>query len=169
MSFLSNLFTQNIKTGKDIPAIMPKGALDQINNGILPTIHTDNIILTSNEKCHFSERAIMVTEKIMKRTQGRSNGFNIRLMKGVTYRTGRYSGKPVEERSIECHKGLIYVTNKRIIFISDVNGFDKKYRYLTACVPYADGVKLQFGKTTYTLLVPDGNVLSRIIVMVNNE
>jgi hypothetical protein len=90
-------------------------------------------------------------------------------MKWVTYRTGRYSGKPVEERSIEYHKGLIYVTNKRIIFISDVNGFDKKYRYLTACVPYADGVKLQFGKTTYTLLVPDGNVLSRIIVMVNNE
>lgn len=168
MKFFSDLFSNNNQTNAKIPAIMPQGAIDQINQGIIPNMRTNKIILTQDETCHFAERAILITEKTKKRIEGRSKGMSIRLCKGVTYRTGKHNGIPVEEVIVEKNKGLIYVTNKRIIFISDKNAFDKKYKYLSACIPYADGIKLQFGNNTFTLNVPDGNALSKVICMINN-
>lgn len=168
MGFFSELFPNAVPINDNIPAIMPQGAINQINNGIIPTMHTDKIMLVKGEACHFADRAIMMTEKVTRHFEGKSNGVSVRLCKGVTYRTGRSKGTPVEEITIEKTKGLIYVTNKRIIFVADKNAFDKKYRYLTAVVPYTDGIKFQFGSKTYALLVPDGNALGNIINLINN-
>lgn len=170
MGFFSDLFaTDNTNNNDDyIPAIMPAGAIDQISRGILPTMKTDNIILSSGEECHFAERAILVKEKITKRYEGRSNGVSIRLSKHVTYRTGKNKGRPVEEVTQEKIKGLVYVTNKRIIFMADKNAFDKKYSSLTGCAPFSNAVKLQFGTKTYTLMVPDGGAIGNVITMIGN-
>lgn len=47
MGFFSDLFFAPQPSGADhIPAIMPAGAIDQINRGILPTMNTDKIMLT---------------------------------------------------------------------------------------------------------------------------
>lgn len=168
MKAFSNIFASQNQINEKIPPIMPQGAVQQINQGIIPTMRTNKIILTKGETCHFVERAILVTEKVKKRMDGRSRGMSIRICKGLTYRVGKHQGTPVEEVIVERNKGLIYVTNKRVIFISDKNAFDKKYKYLSACIPYADGVKLQFGNNIFTLMVPDGNTLNKVIAMVNN-
>ena len=89
MGLLSNLFGGNKQSDENIPAIMPAGAIDQIRRGILPSMNTNQLMLTSGEVCHFSERAIRVTEKKSKHYEGGSNGVSIRIAKGVTYRTGR--------------------------------------------------------------------------------
>ena len=170
MGFFSDLFAGNNADNDDhIPAIMPAGAIDQINRGILPTMKTDNIILSKGEECHFAERAILVKEKVSKRYEGRSNGVSIRLSKHVTYRTGQNKGKPVEEITQEKTKGLVYVTNKRIIFMADKNAFDKKYSSLTGCAPFSNAIKLQFGTKTFTLMVPDGGAISSVITMIGNS
>lgn len=168
MKFLSDLFSNNNQISEKIPAIMPPGAINQIKQGIIPNMRTNKIILTQGETCHFAERAILITEKTKKRMEGRSKGMSIRVCKGITYRIGKHNGIPLEEVTIERNKGLIYVTNKRIIFISDKNAFDKKYKYLSACIPYEDGIKLQFGNNTFTLVIPDGNALGKLISMLNN-
>ena len=80
---------------------MPPGALDQIRQGIIPTMRTDRIMLTQGEVCHFSERAILMTEKTQKRYVGNSSGFSFRVCKGVTYRTGQRRGRPIEETYTE--------------------------------------------------------------------
>lgn len=67
MGLFSDLFSQNNSADEHIPAIMPPGALDQIRQGIIPTMRTDRIMLTQGEVCHFSERAILMTEKTQKR------------------------------------------------------------------------------------------------------
>lgn len=170
MGFFNDLFAPNNANSNDdnIPAIMPDGAIAQIHRGILPVMKTDNIILTKGEECHFAERAILVKEKVTKRYEGRSNGVSIRLSKHVTYRTGQNRGKPVEEVTQEKTKGLVYVTNKRIIFMADKNAFDKKYSTLTGCTPFSNAVKLQFGTKTFTLMVPDGGAIGNVITMIGN-
>lgn len=117
--------------------------------------------------CHFSERSIRVTEKKSKHYEGGSKGVSIRIAKGVTYRTGKHKGVPVEDISYVKTKGLLYITNKRIVFVSDGQAFEKKFNTLTACVPYLNAIKLQFGNTTITLTVSDGNAVNMVITMIN--
>lgn len=170
MGFFSDLFSTPQSGGLDnIPAIMPAGAIDQINRGILPTMNTDKIMLTKGEECHFAERCILITEKVSKHYEGRHNGYSVKLTKHVTYRTGKSRGTPVEDITQERTKGLFYITDKRVIFVADKNAFDKKLSSLTACVPYSNALKLQFGTKTYTLMVPDGGAMSNTINMINNS
>lgn len=165
MGFFSDLFSPSQPSRPDnIPAIMPAGAIDQINRGILPTMNTDKIMLTKGEECHFAERCILIAEKVSKHYEGRHNGYSVKLTKHVTYRTGKSRGTPVEDVTQEKTKGLVYITDKRVIFVAD-----KKLSSLTACVPYANALKLQFGTKTYTLMVPDGGAMSNTINMINNS
>lgn len=167
MGLFSDIFSPNTPADESIPAIMPPGALDQIRHGIVPTIRTDRIMLAQGEICHFSERAILMTEKTQKRYVGSSSGFSFRVCKGVTYRTGQRRGTPVEESYTEKSKGLLYITNKRIIFVSDKNAFDKKLKNLTAVTPYSNAVQFQFSSKTYTALVPDGGIINILISQIN--
>ena len=169
MGLFSDLFSQNNSADEKIPAIMPAGALEQIRQGIIPTMRTDRIMLSDGEECHFSERAIIVTEKKRRRYVGRSNGFSFRVCRGVTYRTGQNRGTPIEETYTEKNKGLLYVTNKRIIFVSDKNAFDKKLKSLTAITPYSNAVQFQFSSKTYTVMVPDGGIINSLISLINKS
>ena len=169
MGLFSDLFSQNNSADENIPAIMPAGALDQIRQGIIPNMRTDRIMLSDGEVCHFSERAIIVTEKTRKRYVGRSNCFSFRVCRGVTYRTGQNRGTPIEETYTEKNKGLLYVTNKRIIFVSDKNAFDKKLKSLTAITPYSNAVQFQFSSKTYTVMVPDGGIINSLISLINKS
>ena len=170
MGFFSGLFGNNNRDDDEtIPAIMPTGAIDQIQRGILPTMNTNQLMMTSGEICHFVERAIRVTEKITKHYEGGSQGVSIRIMKGVTYRTRKHKGVPLEDISYIKTKGLLYVTNKRIVFVSDGQGFEKKFKALTACVPYSNAIKLQFGNTTITLMLPDGNAVNMVISLIGQN
>lgn len=167
MGLFSDLFSQNNSADARIPAIMPSGALAQIRQGIIPTMRTDRIMLTQGENCHFSERAILLTEKTRKRYVGNSSGFSFRVCKGVTYRTGQQRGHPIEETYTEKNKGLLYITDKRIIFVSSKNAFDKKLKSLTAVTPYTNAVQFQFSSKTYTVLVPDGGIVADLISLLN--
>lgn len=169
MGLLSNLFGGGNQADDNIPAFMPAGAIDQIRRGVLPTMNTNQLMLTNGEVCHFSERAIRVTEKKSKHYEGGSHGVSVRIAKGVTYRTGRHKGVPVEDITYVKTKGLLYITNKRIVFVSDEQAFEKKFKTLTACVPYSNAIKLQFGNTTITLMVPDGNVANMVISLISQE
>ena len=160
MGLLSNIFEDE---NENIPAMMPNGVIDQIQSGVLPTIGTSQLMLTKNEKCHYVERAIRVIEKRTKHYEGGSQGVSIRIAKGVTYRTGKYKGKPVEDVFYIKTKGLLYVTDKRIVFVSEDQGFEKKLKSLTACFPYTNAIKFQFGNTTITLMVPDGSIVNQVI------
>ena len=46
--------------------------------------------------------------------------------------------KPIEHSELVQYRGILYVTNQRIVFQSSEKGFDKEYRYLTAITPYDD-------------------------------
>lgn len=167
MNYISDFLPQHKAEIEQVPAIMPSGALVQIRQGILPSIRTNRIMLAPNEICHFSERAILLTEKVQKRYVGSSSSISLRICKGVTYRTGQKRA-PVEETYTEKNKGFLYVTSKRIIFVSDKNAFEKALNKLTSVTPYSNAVKFQFSSKTYTMLVPDGVVINILVSLLNN-
>lgn len=47
----------------DLTSIFPKQAAQKIQNGLLPTIQIDKLILGQNEICHFADIGAIITEK----------------------------------------------------------------------------------------------------------
>ncbi len=145
-------------------SIFPKQAIQKIQNGNLPTIQADKLILTQNEICHFVDVGAVITEK--NRYHSIRTGGSYRMGKGYTAHMGQSQTVPVKEP--EYTKGVFYITNKRIIFAARKNGFDKKISQLTSITPYSNATQLQFGSKTCTVLLPDGNVANTALNLLLN-
>lgn len=89
------------------------------------------------------------------------------IFKGDRVYFGGGTSSPIEEIVTEQFKGILYVTNHRVIFVNKNNGFDKTFKNLSAVTPYSNAIELQFGSTTYSLLVPDGVLLNDVFKLVN--
>lgn len=140
-------------------SFFPSAAADMILHGKLLTIQTDKLILASGEVCHFVDIAAAITEK--QRRQSIHAGSSYRIGKGFTMHSGRSESVPVSEPTYT--KGVLYITNQRIVFTASKNGFDKRLKALTAVTPYSNGVALQYGSKTYTLLSPNGEIIKRTL------
>lgn len=145
-----------------IQSIYPRGAILKLQSGVLPTIQTDKLVLGIGEICHYVDRAIIVTEKKCRQSQHQGGSF--RIFSGAYYHTGGTVSKPFTET--ELTNGIFYITNKRTIFVSRKNGFDKEIAKLTAITPYSDGIELQYGNKTYRLIVPDGDVPKHVLDLI---
>ena len=66
-------------------------------------------------------------------------------------------------------RGILYITNQRIIFVGESEGFDKKVSDLIALSPYLNCVELQFSKQTYKIFVPDGNITNNVLRLIENR
>jgi len=146
-----------------IPSILPAAAKACIARSILPQINTNTIMLSAGEAVHFLERAILYTEKTVTQSNRQASGMSFRVMKGMTYHTGRGQTTPTQKTVAEQTKGTLYITSGRIVFAAKQNGFEKKLKSLTTVTPYADAIQLQFGGTSYSLLLPDGNLAFAVI------
>lgn len=132
-------------------SIFPAAAASRIHSGSLPTIQADKIILGSGEVCHFVDVGAAYTEKT--RRQSVHVGGSYHIMKGYTAHLGQSQSVPVSEPHFT--KGVLYITNQRVIFVAHEHGFDKKLKALTAVTPYSDGIALQFGSKSHMILLPD--------------
>ena len=85
-------------TGKNTnsKSLMSTETLNMIKNGQLPTIIGTNINLANDEVCHYADIGYTFKDKtITTGYTGKSSGISIRLMKGLTYRTGGSGGKAI--------------------------------------------------------------------------
>lgn len=140
-------------------SIFPPAAAQRIRSGKLPVIQADKIILESNEICHYVDVAVLLTVK--KRYRSSRAGGSYRISKGFTFHLGNSETVPLTEP--EYTKGILYVTNHRIIFVANWYGFDQKLKKLTAITPYSDALSLQFGGKSYALLLPDPDTANQAI------
>lgn len=141
-------------------SIYPIAAKEEVLKGNLPQINTSSLLLRKGEYCIYLDKAILndyVKKKIYSRIGGSSPG----LFKGHRINYGRT--KPREYTEIEQHKGILYITNKRIIFQGNGKCFDKQHKYLSAIEPYSNAVVLQYGEKNFELVVPDGSIVNEIV------
>lgn len=166
MGFFDWLFGQPQPQIPTVNSILPRVVIDEIQQGRLPHINADKLFVKRGEICHYADRAIMMVEKKSKTYQTKNYGASTPgLFKGTRYHRGRAITSAEEIIETEQHQGVLYITNKRIIFTSKSVGFDKQYRYLSAVKPYLNGIELQYGSTIYSLIVPDGSIAYAVIQM----
>lgn len=139
------------ETSPQVTSIFPPAAALRIQSGNLPRIQADKIILGSGEICHFVDVGVAYTTKT--RRQSNHMGGSYHIAKGFTAHFGQTQSVPISEPHYT--KGVLYITNQRIIFVAQENGFDKKLKTLTAITPYLDGIAFQFGAKSHIILLPD--------------
>ncbi len=150
-----------------IISILPDVAKQEIMKGRLPILNTNKIFLKSGEQCHYIDKAIYEKKTVKKRYVRRNNGYSMPgLFKGTRNNVGGGHTDVIDNAQYETFRGILYITNKRIIFVGEANGFDKKIDELVALTPYANCVELQFSKENYKLFVPDGNVTNAVLQQV---
>lgn len=151
-----------------ITSVLPDVAKQEIMNGRLPILKTSKVFLKSGEICHFIDRAIYEKQIVKKRYVSNGGTYSMPgLFKGTRVSVRKGNVQPVEEAHYEQNKGTLYITNKRIIFVSQQNGFDKKIGDIVAVSPYSNCVELQFSKGIYRVFVPDGNVVYAVLQQLN--
>lgn len=149
-----------------VTSILPAAAKQEIMAGRLPILRTDNLFQKRGEKIHYIDKAINLEIKTVK--QYRHVGHSTPgLLKGNRWNVGM--AKPIESTELVQHRGILYVTNQRIVFQASEWGFDKTYKCLTAIKPYTDACELQFGNKTYNIIVADGNLLYQTLQLIKQR
>ena len=163
MGLIRDLFVpKSPSTPPSLTSILPHQAVLKIEAGVLPFIAADKIVLSKGETCHYVEMAAIVTEK--KHYESKRDGASFRVFSGCYYHMGESKSEPVFET--EYTKGVLFFTNKRVVFHASKNGFEQKIEKLSAITPYADAITLQFGSKTYTLMLPDGALAEKALKLI---
>lgn len=147
-----------------IKSIYPEAAKREILQGRLPHLNTDKLFLKSGEFCAFIDKAILnvhVKKRISKHTGVAMPG----LLKGHRIHTG--FTKPIEFEEIKQVKGILYITNKRLIFQAPEYAFEKTHGRLTLITPFTNAVVLQYGNQVYELIVYDGYIVNSVLKLIN--
>lgn len=162
MGFL-DLFQQQ-PTTPIVSSILPDIAKQEIMQGRLPILNTNKIFVKAGERCHYIDKAIYEKKTVKKRYVRRNSGYSVPgFFKGTRINMGRGNTDVIDNVQYDTFRGILYITNKRIIFVGEQNGFDKKVDDLIAISPYSNCIELQFSKDNYKLFVPEGNVANAVL------
>lgn len=109
----------------------------------------------------------MKKKTVRKRYVRRNSGYSAPgLFKGTRVNFGGGTTDQVDNVTYQTMRGILYITNRRIIFQGDQEGFDLKVDDLVAITPYSNCVELQTSKTHYKIFVPNGNVTQSVLQLI---
>ena len=149
-----------------VTTILPSAAKQEIMAGRLPILNTDKLFLKRGEKIHFIDKAINMEQKKVKEFV-HFGASAPGMFKETRWSSGK--GKTVEHTELVQHRGILYITNQRIVFQATEWGFDKTYSSLTAITPYTNACEMQFGNKSYCMVVPDGNVVNMVLQLIKQR
>ena len=133
-------------------SLMPIDVLKAIDNGQLTKINTGTLNLGENEFCYYIDKTNIKEQKeVTTGYTGKNGSFSFKFNNGVQYRTGSSAGKAIKEIQTTTYNGILYITNKRIIFTSTKDSFDKTFDKITSILQFNDSINLQIGSKTYTI------------------
>lgn len=130
----------------------------------LPVLTPNGIVLKEDELCHYQGAAY--TEKNSSRIAGYTSqhaGGSVRIAKGLSVHTGGTERQAVRETLTEKSNGILYITNKRIVFIAPKNAFEKPINSLSAYVPKQGHMAFLFGNQSFDLITADSFRIKDII------
>ena len=145
-------------------SILPVAAKNEIVQGRLPVLNTTSIFLKAGEKCHYIDKAILTIQK--KKKVYHHVGSSRKGLFG-NYRVNYGTGSSKEYTEPYQYKGILYITNKRVVFQAAENSFDKPHSKLSSIAPFTNAVILQYGDKTYQLTVADGAIVNAVLKLVN--
>lgn len=144
-------FPQNLlNTTHALDKVVQSRIIQEILQGNIPkpsiTISGNfPFMLSMNETLIWMFRNITLHEQKVKREyHGRSGGFNIRVAKGIYYRTGGFKGTPVETNYMQrISEGCVCLTDKNLYFSSMEKSLKIPYDKIISIETYSNGLVLQ--------------------------
>lgn len=136
----------------------------------LPILHIDTLKLTKNEVCHFVGDARFC--KLKQQTvgyEGGSRGVSVRVAKGISLRFGNFRGHNIRETVKEKTNGLIYLTNKKIVFSAITNSRVIKYKEIINLNAFENLLQIQTDERTYLFEIIDSLNFMIILEHIVNE
>jgi hypothetical protein len=150
-----------------LASILPDAAKQEIMRGRLPILNTNKIFLKPGETCHYIDKAVYEKKIIRKRYIRRNTGYSTRgFFRGTRINFGGGNTDVVDNVQYETFNGILYITNKRILFVAPQSGFDRRLDELVAISPYNNCVELQFSRDTCKIFVPDGRVTHAALTLI---
>ena len=146
---------------------MSREDINKINNGELPNIAVYGLNLQNGEYCCYADYAQTFKDKII--TTGytkKGAGVSIRVMKGLSYHTGGGGTQAIRETQRTTYNGLLYITNQRVIYTSQNNSFDKPFNKITSIMEAKDGLLIQIGSETYSIITKSHSLFMKVFNMV---
>lgn len=143
-----------------------------IENGELPTKQVD-INLQKNELCFYTTRIEWLENKTV--TQRINYGgpiYRVKIMKGVYYRAGSVKVQRITSEELQIiDSGIIYVTNKRLIFIGNKKNSNIPISKILSLTPYSDGVGIEkdSGKSPILRVSDNADILSMVLGRMIND
>ena len=143
-----------------------------IENGTLP-IKEIAITLPKNENCYFTMDADWFeTRSITKRINYGGPALRIKIMKGVYYRAGSVGVQRITSEELTLiDSGIIYITNKRIIFVGSNKSVNIQLGKILSVSPYSDGVGIEkdSGKSPIIRVSYNADIMAMILGRVIND
>jgi len=139
----------------------------RVNDGRLPTMTTQKLILKKNEEAHLEMSAALLKEVAITEYQGGYSGFSFRIVKGVRYHVGGVRGRRVVVgmELKEEDKGVIIVTSHRIVFLGSRKTIEMPYNKLLSLEVFEDGVRFHLSnrKTAPLFKVESAHPIAAIV------
>ncbi len=119
--------------------------LSNLQRGVLPPQNTfAPIMLGKGETILWQYSDVkLFEEKVQREYHSNRGGLSVRVCKGVYYRPSTGRMKPVERSYMNQEGvGVLYITNKHLIFNSPTKGVKIPYSKIIGVTPYSDGLEV---------------------------
>lgn len=124
----------------------------------LPIVETPVFLNYGEVAVYYCEATRQETKnRVIGRIGGYAGG-TVRIAKGFSGHTGRTASHTVYGDVSTHYEGKMVLTNKRLVFLSDQEGFEVPYNTITAATAYSDGLSIQSRRHIYTLLLPKADL-----------
>ena len=135
----------------------------------LPVV-SSNVLLSAGEQCHYSGRAtrLEIKNRVVGYT-GSSGGVSVRVVKGVSYRTGTSGRQAIREDVQIKTNGFLSVTSKRVVCSAGRGAFDKKISAISSIIPADDGFLFHVGESEYMIETANAQYIVQLITRIRQE
>ncbi|MEI3187971.1 MAG: hypothetical protein V8S27_09425 [Lachnospiraceae bacterium] len=138
--------------------------LNSIENNSLPPLSTPSIFLKKNELAYYEQPAtLLITQNKAVGSTGGSSGSSVRVAKGVYLRSGSSGRRRIYKDVTTKYTGCLSVTNQRISFMQAQKSFEVSLDKITNIVSTPDTLILQKTNKSFTLELPNADVIEKLI------
>jgi len=129
------------------------------------------VVLRPGERCCYqADASVLVVKNQVVGRAGGGGGVSVRVAKGVSVRSSSGSSRTVREDVAYTYPGIFSMTDQRFVMTGE-KAFEYPLDKLTSLTPYNgyDGINLQFGQKSYTILMPEPFWIPKIIDLLAAE
>ena len=129
-------------------------------------IKNTSLSLKSEEVCFYEEKAksYQVVTKIVEKPKTKTSFFWTPWVAGIKRKK---EIQVSQKQETEYYKGILYITNMRLVFKCKVDAFDLMISNISSIKQYRNGIRVLAGRNAYDVMTSDVNKILHIIDIMN--